>query len=139
MHATPLHLEVVSGERIGGHDRRNSPHYLHSEAFELRNLLRIVRHELDGLHAERVEHCRCDVVLSGVDGEVKQLIGLDGIRPSGLQSVSANLIRQPDSSPLLAQVEHGTHAAARYFLLSTLQLLLAVALHRTKYLAREAL
>ena len=111
---------------------------LDAQSAQLLDLVGVVGHQPDRLDAELGEHRRGHVVAARVVGKPEDAVGVHGVGPLGLESVSADLVGEPDAPPLLAQVEDRALAAPGDFGLGSLELLLAVALHRAEHLARQA-
>ena len=86
-------------------DHRNPTNDLDSERAKPVDLRGVVRHQLDALHAEVLEHVDGGVVLARVVRQTEQTVRIDRVVPLLLQFVRADLVREADASALLTEVE----------------------------------
>ncbi len=134
-----LGAQVASIVRIGRDDQRQARGDADAERLEAGDLARVVGHQLDRLHAERVQHVGGDAVVALVVAEAQGLVGLDGVEAVVLQLVGADLVGQADAAALLAQVEQDAVRHRRELAQGGLQLVAAVAAQRADDVAGEAL
>src|SRR5262245_23028787 len=79
-------------------------------ALEADDLLRVVREELEILHAQVDQNLSADAVIAQIGVESEGRVGLDRVLALVLQLVGAHLVQQPDPAPFLPHVHE--HAAA---------------------------
>jgi hypothetical protein len=111
--AAALGLDIIGVVRI---DRQVVGHSLHdrdSFRFQTFHLGRIVGQQPHLLRSKRPKHgCRGGIVAL-VIGEAQPAIGIDRVEPAILQCIGTDLVRQPDSAPLLAEIEQDSPAGIR--------------------------
>jgi hypothetical protein len=78
-------------------------------------------------------------ILPAIDWQAKRNIGVNSIHPSILQSVSFNLVRQPDSATFLTEIQHETPALRGNQFQGSRQLLPTIAPKRSQSIACQAL
>src|SRR5262249_16919992 len=88
--------------------RRHQRHALlnpQAVPFEADELLRIVCHRPERLHAEVEEDLRTDAVVPEVGRKPQSLVRLDGVRTAVLQLVRLELVQEADAAAFLIEVD----------------------------------
>src|SRR5208337_3089033 len=120
-------------------DLDRHPRNVYSITAQTFYLARIVGQQLHLADAEVAQNLRADPIVAQVLIESEMQVRFDRVHPVVLQRVGANLVPQPDSAPLLVEINH--HAAVRRHdsFERLLQLLTTVASRRRKDVASETL
>src|SRR5688572_14945490 len=138
------HSFLLGAQITSGRIRRRSfePYafnHIESHFFERADFFGIVRHQPDPIHAEVAQDLRALFVAPKVNCQSQLLICLDCVRALILQRVSTNLINDADAATFLLLINN----CAAPFPLDQFhcfaKLLTAVALGRSKHVARQTL
>ena len=86
-----------------------------------------------------LQHGSAHAVIAHVGAKPKPLIGLDGIGAAILQAVGSNLVEQPYTTPLLAQIQKRSTPRFSDALQRGLQLRSTIAAHTEQRVTGEAL
>ena len=131
-------LEVVAVPLRGRDHMRDAARDIPSELFQLLNLARVVRHQVNGTDVEACQHVRRDLVVTLVVPEPKGDVGVHRVEPLVLERVGADLVDEPYSSALLPHVENETAPHGADLPHRNLELIPAVAAQRSHHVACEA-
>jgi acetyltransferase-like isoleucine patch superfamily enzyme len=138
-HPHALRLEIRARVRVRPDQHGHAALDVDTEAPQLLDVLRVVRHQRDGFDAELAKNCRRHIVGARVVRQAEQTVRVDGIGTLRLKRIGSDLVRKANAPALLAQVNDDARATPRDLGLRRLELLLAVALERAEHFARNAL
>src|SRR5688572_23953240 len=103
-HPARLRSEIVEVRRIRVAFDRHAFDDLDPVLGESLQLRRIVRQHPRAFDAELSKYSRGGRVIAPVDGQAERDVRVDGVEPSVLQRVRADLVEQPDTASLMAEV-----------------------------------
>ena len=105
-HPIPLGTQITLVHFVGSDLNRYALHNLQSVTGDPHTLARVVRHEAQLAYAEITQDLTTNAVIPQVHVEAQRLISFYRVEPLFfLQLLSAQLVQQPDTAPLLLHVE----------------------------------
>lgn len=134
-----LGLEIKAVDSIGLDFDRDALDHFKTIALEADDLFRIIGQQGDLAHPEIPENLGADAIVAQVGLVAEGLIGFDRILALVLQGIGHDLFGEADAAPLLAHVEQDPAALLFNFTQGKFELFPAVAAHRMKDIAGEAL
>src|SRR5688500_5351091 len=111
-HPARLRSEVVEVRRIRVGLDRHAFDDLDPVLGESLQFRRIVRQHPRALDPELSEYGRGRRIIAPVDGQAERDVRVDGVEPSILQRVRADLVEQPDTASLMPEVEQYSAVSA---------------------------
>jgi hypothetical protein len=134
-----LRVQVPDVVLVRRRDQRDPSGDLDPVGAQPVHLGRIVRHEAHASDSQRAQHVRRAAVVAGVLGKSEEAIGLEGVEAVLLERVGPELVREPDASALLPQVEEDARVVPRERLEGSRELIPAVAPERPQGVSGQAL